>query len=545
MENYRRRSSSMDARISQFLEKSAVLLKILSSWVQHQTDRGLCAVVDGLCGFVATDEWRSVIELIPDRLMDPGLRRSLTSMLQKGARYRHAARILYRTAKKCPGARHMRAIAVHLSESAFRRLPASASPASLQTTLNRIVPNHKRGGADRICQVLKTTPDTFAAQTRRTLAEGKFHAEVQLLGHVLTHPSPSPPRIVCASKDACFLCNCLLQQAHGAKLYTPRCHGKLYPGWRLPSTAEFRPLQASLNRILEQRIQQSAAAVLRNAGRRRVVHPDPPCESTCSTAMLSVTTVAAAAAAAGDGEADAAGGGDMLVERNSDTKVVENLMISSDRSSPCENKESMARSSENLVVGGNSIPPETSPRLGKMVSTVRDSSTPSATKGIPTPPDTSSSSSTSSMAWSRRAEEEAQQAAVSKSTSSHGNDWTLRQCYALAQGEVVAASLSPEKASRVYTADLLRIQLEYTRTEHRQTLSSAEQAAPHLKYRIQQLTSREAHTVRESGYISIIDASSLNVAEERTFKLDELADLHLSAGDCMFRLVLQPAVQTL
>lgn len=524
----------MGAQISQFLEKSADLLKVISSWVQHRTDSELCAVVDDLCGFVATDQWRAVIDLIPDRLMDPDLRRSLVSMLRKGARYRHAARILYRTAKKCPGARHITAFAVHLPKSSFKRPSLSPSPASLQTTFNRIVPNRKRG-ADRICQVLKTSSATFEAQTHKTLTEGKFHAEVQLLSHILTHPSPNPPRIVCASKDACFLCNCLLQEAHAAKLYTPRCHGKLYPGWRLPPTAELRPLQMSLNRILEQKIRNSAAELLKTSGRqrRRVIHPDP-CESTCSTAMLSATTVADA-----DGAADAAGGGDMLVERDSDTTVVENHMIPSDRSSPCENKVSMAQDSKSLAVGEVSIPQETSSQLSNMVSMARDSSAPSAAKDMPTPPDTSSSSS--SMASTRKVEE-AQRAVASQNASlSHGDDWTLRQSYALAQGEVVASSLSTDKTSRMYTTDALRVQLEYTRTERGQSTSSAE--TPQLRYRIQQLTSREAHTVRESGYIPIVDVSSIRVAEERTYKLDELADLYLRAGDCIFRLVLQPAIQ--
>ncbi|OAQ99658.1 hypothetical protein LLEC1_04831 [Akanthomyces lecanii] len=543
MASYRKRSGTMDAQITEFLEKAASLLQVVSSWMQYQADGQLCAVIQGLCDFAAINEWREVLDLIPDRLMDPTLRQSLASMLRKGARYRHAARILYRAAKKFPIARHMAAVAVKLAESSFQRPSLSAAPPSLEATLQRTLPSPKRG-VSRICAAVKASGaqsphDIFAAQVQRTLTEGKIHAEVQLLSHILTHPSSSspPPRIVCASKDACFLCNCLLKEAHAAaKLYTPRCHGKLYPGWRLPATAEFRTLQAALNRVLEQNIQKSAARILKSDGRRRVVYPDPPCESTCSTAMLSATTVAVAVAA--DGKADAAGNDGMLVQRDSDTTVVGNLMISSERSSPYEKQVSIARGSKPPVEGAILIPPETFSQLSNMVSIAHNPSALPATKNIPTPPDTPSSSN--SMA-STKETNEAEYAAASKSAPPHADDWTLQQSYALAQGEVVASSLPINKTSRLYATDALRVQLEYTATERRRVMSSEE--TPRLKYRIQKLTSREAHTVRESGYIPIIDASSMHVAEERTYRLDESTDLYLSAGDCIFRLVLQPAAQ--
>lgn len=41
------------------------------------------------------------------------------------------------------------------------------------------------------------------------------------------------PRVVFSSKSACWLCNSFIR-LHG-KIYTPRSHGRLYPGWRLPN----------------------------------------------------------------------------------------------------------------------------------------------------------------------------------------------------------------------------------------------------------------------------------------------------------------------
>ncbi|EJP64290.1 uncharacterized protein BBA_06672 [Beauveria bassiana ARSEF 2860] len=265
MARYHQNASNLTAQIEQFLEKSAKLVKVIRSWTMHKTDNELCAVIDGLYDFVAMDKWKAVIDLIPGRLMDPSSRESLVKMLQRGSRYRHVARVLYRAAKKYPIARRMEAIAVQLPERAFKRPSPSSPPSSLERTSSRILaaPNHS---VDRLCQALNTNADDarteFKAQTHKTLTEGKFHAEVQLLCQILSQPSSrKPPRVVCASKDACFLCNCLLR-AH-AKLYTPRCHGKLYAGWRLPMmTAELRPLQVSINRMLEQKIRSSAAALL-------------------------------------------------------------------------------------------------------------------------------------------------------------------------------------------------------------------------------------------------------------------------------------------
>ncbi|TQW01094.1 hypothetical protein IF1G_01025 [Cordyceps javanica] len=450
METYRQKAPFMNAQILQFIDKSAELLRIIRSWQRHQTDAELTAVMFGLCDFVTMDEWQAVIDLIPERLMEGSMRRSLIDRLKKGARYRHAARILYRAAKKHPIARRMEAVAVRLPESAFQRPAVPPPPATLEAACSRILLAHQARSVGRLCQALhRNAADArgaFGTQTRKTLVEGKFHAEVQLLGYILEQQpltTAPPPRVVCASKDACFLCHCLLR-AH-AKLYTPRCHGKLYTEWRLPPTPAFRPLQRALNRILELKIQSSAAALLGGGGggglRRLRIYPDC-CESTCSTAMLSNTTVVA-------------------------TKH------------PIHQAAAAA-------------------------------------------------------AWRRR--QRTTHGSSSSSGSGSDEHWSVRQSYALAQGEVVASSLPADAVSALYTAEPLRVQLEYTGTGQRR----------HLRYRIQQLTAPEARALRESSYVPVIDVSLMGAAaEERTFRLDELADLYLGAGDCIFRLVLQPALQGL
>ena len=59
------------------------------------------------------------------------------------------------------------------------------------------------------------------------------HAEIQLLFYYEWNPCSLPPRIICSSKQACFLCNLFLR-IHG-KFAVPNTHGRMYEKWALPS----------------------------------------------------------------------------------------------------------------------------------------------------------------------------------------------------------------------------------------------------------------------------------------------------------------------
>lgn len=60
----------------------------------------------------------------------------------------------------------------------------------------------------------------------------KVHAEMQILCFYEQRPHLPKPRIICASKSACYLCNQFLK-IHG-QFTTPRTHGKIYDRWTLP-----------------------------------------------------------------------------------------------------------------------------------------------------------------------------------------------------------------------------------------------------------------------------------------------------------------------
>ena len=62
------------------------------------------------------------------------------------------------------------------------------------------------------------------------------HAEIQLLFYYERNSNDQPPRIICSSKKACFLCD-LFFRIHG-RFIVPSTHGRVYEKWALPRRAK-------------------------------------------------------------------------------------------------------------------------------------------------------------------------------------------------------------------------------------------------------------------------------------------------------------------
>ncbi|KAJ2976313.1 hypothetical protein NQ176_g5026 [Zarea fungicola] len=465
MRQYKDKSASLTNEIAYFLAESTTALRLIREWSGHQEDARLCGLIDGLCGLAAAEKLDDVIGLIPNALMDPSSRQSLVNMILKCSRYRAVARILYRAAKKTPIARRLQAVPVQLPNSAFQKTQSQSTVSSLQDAAHRVM-IHQSGAAqtlERVCQAIKKpVPDAeavFQTRAQKTLHDGKFHAEVQLVHHVLANPSMAPPRFVCSSKDACFLCNMLIQ-AYG-KMQTPKCHGRLYPGWRLPRTAEFMALQSTMNAALEAKIRESVNALLDRSANRRIQLRDP-CESTYFAFTRSSTTI------------------------------------------PQRSEVSKTPSSVEINLNGGAI--------GHSSSGPNTASTSTIT--IP---------------------HSAQRSTIEPCPSTAPPSLSIRQSYAIAQGEVVSASVENGRTSELYTSPLLELQLEFTTQ-----VVSVETHTPKLGYQIQQLTSPEAQSLRADNRIAIIDASSLPDQKEQTCKLYKGRYLYIGVRDCIFRLTLNP-----
>ncbi|KPI42935.1 uncharacterized protein AB675_2074 [Cyphellophora attinorum] len=119
----------------------------------------------------------------------------------------------------------------------------------------------------------------YVSVTREPSIQGRpmrvyVHAEIQLLCHYLEmerqsdvagsrgprsgHTTNLPPRVVGASKSACFLCFLCLK-SHGG-LIPPPTHGRLYDQWTIPDLAEYAPQQVQ---ALRQTIARMSDAMMR------------------------------------------------------------------------------------------------------------------------------------------------------------------------------------------------------------------------------------------------------------------------------------------
>ncbi|RDL40955.1 uncharacterized protein BP5553_00934 [Venustampulla echinocandica] len=228
---------------------------------------------------------------ISNRDIDPTARERVVAHTKKIARYREAARLLFRLAKNWIVFQEADIMAVHLKPSTLYFPPTGnykpTLPSSLSRIFNGLGPSKN---VHQVCQKLKTKEkqankclsDTF----ERAAKESKIHAEMQLVMHYELNPVPRPPRVISSSKDACYLCNAFIN-FHG-KYHIPRTHGRLYPAWRLPNLETRPELQVGFNEVLHERIRRSVNAML--SSKHRALHPHPN-ESTISSLAMSDSTV--------------------------------------------------------------------------------------------------------------------------------------------------------------------------------------------------------------------------------------------------------------
>lgn len=271
-----------------FVERGRAVLQLLNSWTRHQTTTELAQLVTGVHHLLQVNELGLLLDAVPVLLMKPQSRKSILNIIRKVARYRDAARFLYRIAKKYPIVQNMNTVIIDPPQAAFGNGPTNTDISTLQAALYKI------GGTsydlEYVCKLLRIdqakASGRYIEQTQQTLKSAKMHAEIQLIFHMEQSSAKHPPRVVCSSKDACFLCNLFIAM-HG-KIHTPRCHGKLYPGWRLPITPLFIVLQRHFNARLQAHVRSSLATLL--SRRQKTSYPDPN-ESTLLTLPSLVSTI--------------------------------------------------------------------------------------------------------------------------------------------------------------------------------------------------------------------------------------------------------------
>lgn len=296
----RQRSCSTNTRnqgnLSLFAAKSRELIKLVDLWTNYQTQTRLEDLVEGIYQLQKTEVAQLVLNGISNKEMDPSRRTSLLNTIKKVARYRQAARFLYRMVAKEKNVNRLKAVAVNLPKEVFERSVPSSDDYSprLSSALLRIHPKYaKEKNLDQIHLLLhtkkeKSAEEEFSERVVKILEEAKIHAEIQLIAYCesfLPGGSVLPPRVICSSKDACYLCNLCIGICQ-RKTHTARSHGRVYRGWRLP--LQNQQLAATFNQALESKIKESLNILLQK--RERMSYPQPM-ESTLGTLPPSNTTL--------------------------------------------------------------------------------------------------------------------------------------------------------------------------------------------------------------------------------------------------------------
>ncbi|KAJ3519937.1 hypothetical protein NM208_g13927 [Fusarium decemcellulare] len=130
----------------------------------------------------------------------------------------------------------------------------------------------------KLSQTFKNDTKRFEKKYKDMTSHPKVHAEIQLAWYVDKQHSLNPPRVIASSKDACFLCNAFLS-FHG-KYIIPRTHGRMYPGWRLPSTG-FGGLREGFPQELERLAAERIDLLIRDGFKKL----QDPTESTVSSVV--------------------------------------------------------------------------------------------------------------------------------------------------------------------------------------------------------------------------------------------------------------------
>ncbi|KAK3904626.1 hypothetical protein C8A05DRAFT_13526 [Staphylotrichum tortipilum] len=209
--------------------------------------------------------------------LDPSMASGFISRIAKLARYQECSQYLCRTAQELNLLQNVQVTIVSLDSNLFSRNISSAD-VSLDSCLSRCqngAPTVFR--AEMIKGRLGTDDSAFVSKVRTLLCESRVHAEIQIVCQYEVHPVARKPRVICSSKDACYLCN-LFIKLHGT-FHIPKSHGNFYSGWRLLPLPALDHIQGQLNKHLEAQIRDLLPAAMRDP-RQRLPHPKNPNEST-------------------------------------------------------------------------------------------------------------------------------------------------------------------------------------------------------------------------------------------------------------------------
>ncbi|KAK8171300.1 hypothetical protein BKA80DRAFT_260031 [Phyllosticta citrichinensis] len=181
-------------------------------------------------------------------------RERLVERLEKLVQHLAASRDLVRMAHKHAVVRSIKV--EQLPSSFFPTSPRCAEPVSVDKGfLQYCMADQDKTRREKSLRMLELRWEKPAMEIKekaedRAREPKKVHAEIQLLLYYEQRPEiENPPRVVCSSKYACYLCDLFIKTHKG--LHTPGSHGRCYSNWRLPMPEELDLPESSKLRYLQ------------------------------------------------------------------------------------------------------------------------------------------------------------------------------------------------------------------------------------------------------------------------------------------------------
>lgn len=289
--------SNLGVTLSDFKTLSKEVIRLTNNWLNHRVQSRLAPILESIGRLDKLPNLPDLLQLIPTGasgvVQDSSFASCLLNIVSKVSRYRKAAGVLYKIAKKYPMVQNMRLQLATLPREAYNRVENPSSLPNFQDIgqLLGLINGHCYN-ASRISQYMKPLKnqkdpnETLLRETQKTLKESKVHSEIQLIAYCeIASTHGLFPRAIASSKDACYLCSAFIK-THG-KLHTSRTHGRLYRYWRLPNLLQMKDLQKKFNQLLLNQARQSIGA---KAVGIRHIYPPPLYESTLLPLSVSSTT---------------------------------------------------------------------------------------------------------------------------------------------------------------------------------------------------------------------------------------------------------------
>lgn len=206
--------------------------------------------------------------------LDPSLRRYLPEAIGKLGRYNQIVVNLTNAARTTKHSLFHNIVVVAVQYNQMDTLMPETGLRDFDAAWSRVTGKSARG---RSSSVEMNTRKKYDSRVSNHDTRWKVHAEIQILLFYELNPQRLPPRIICASKSACYLCD-LFFQIHG-KFEVPRTHGRIYEKWALP---DWSPRQCEIVQSIipiVERFNHALEGTIRTlVGQKMTRHP-PPNES--------------------------------------------------------------------------------------------------------------------------------------------------------------------------------------------------------------------------------------------------------------------------